>query len=71
MPVLMITGLEAVESINRANSAGATDCIAKPINYGLLGHRVRYLLRASDAINQLVNSERRVADAQRIASMGY
>ncbi len=71
VPVLMITGLEDVDSINSAYSAGATDFIAKPINYELLGHRVRYLLRASSAINQLVNSERRLADAQRIARMGY
>jgi len=71
VPVLMITGLEDVDSINSAYSAGATDFIAKPINYELLGHRVRYLLRASSAINQLINSERRLADAQRIARMGY
>ena len=71
VPVLMITGLEDVESINRAYSAGATDFIAKPINYGLLGHRVRYLLRASDAIDKLINSERRLADAQRISNIGY
>ncbi len=71
VPVLMITGLDDVESINRAYAAGATDFITKPINYALLGHRVRYLLRASEAINNLITSERRLANAQRIARMGY
>ncbi|MCP3871282.1 MAG: EAL domain-containing protein [Gammaproteobacteria bacterium] len=71
VPVLMITGLEDIDSINRAYSVGATDFIGKPINYPLLGHRVRYLLRASDAIKKLIGSERRLADAQRIARMGY
>lgn len=71
VPVLMITGLDDVDSINRAYAAGATDFITKPINYTLLGHRVRYLLRASEAINNLITSERRLANAQRIAKMGY
>jgi diguanylate cyclase (GGDEF)-like protein/PAS domain S-box-containing protein len=36
---------------------GATDFITKPINWVLLGHRVRYMLRASQAINELRRSE--------------
>ncbi|MGB5607296.1 MAG: EAL domain-containing protein [Gammaproteobacteria bacterium] len=71
VPVLMVTGLDDIDSINKAYGAGATDFIAKPINFALLGHRVRYLLRACDAINNLVTSERRLANAQRIAKMGY
>lgn len=71
VPVLMVTGLDDIDSINKAYSAGATDFIAKPINFPLLGHRIRYLLRASNAINKLVTSERRLANAQRIAKMGY
>jgi len=40
LPILMMTGLEDVESINQAYEAGATDFITKPLNTTLLGHRV-------------------------------
>ena len=46
LPVLMLTGLDDVDSINRAYEAGATDFYSKPINCAVLIHRVRYLLRA-------------------------
>ncbi len=70
-PILMMTGLDDHESIDRAFDAGATDFITKPINYPLLGHRVRYLLRASLAMNNLRESERRLAVAQQIARLGH
>jgi diguanylate cyclase len=60
IPVLMMTGLEDLESINRAFEAGATDFVTKPINIPLLGHRVRYMLRASNTTNRLLESERRL-----------
>lgn len=60
IPVLMMTGLEDMESINRAFEAGATDFITKPINIPLLGHRVRYMLRASHTTRRLAESERRL-----------
>jgi diguanylate cyclase len=60
IPVLMMTGLEDLESINRAFEAGATDFITKPINIPLLGHRVRYMLKANHTTKRLVESERRL-----------
>lgn len=60
IPILMMTGLEDLESINHAFEAGATDFITKPVNIPLLSHRVRYMLRASKTTNQLVESERRL-----------
>ena len=60
VPVLMMTGLEDLDSINHAFEAGATDFITKPINIPLLGHRVRYMLRASQTTQRLVESERRL-----------
>lgn len=48
-PILMVTGLEDVESIHRAFDAGATDFVTKPINWIIMSHRVRYMLRASEA----------------------
>ncbi|MCP4409337.1 MAG: EAL domain-containing protein [Gammaproteobacteria bacterium] len=47
--VLMMTGLEDIDSINRAYEVGATDFVTKPINYALLGHRLRYMLRSQQS----------------------
>ena len=60
IPVLMMTGLDDLESINRAYEAGATDFITKPINTVLLIHRLRYMLRASHTTWRLLESERRL-----------
>ncbi|MEY3219664.1 MAG: hypothetical protein RIT27_1021 [Pseudomonadota bacterium] len=70
VPILMATGLDDVESINKAYEAGATDFITKPITFPLLGHRVKYVLRASRAIERVGKSEARLAHAQSIAHLG-
>jgi len=46
-PVLMATGLEDEESIQTAFEVGATSFVQKPIQWSLLGHQVRYLLRTA------------------------
>jgi diguanylate cyclase (GGDEF)-like protein/PAS domain S-box-containing protein len=71
VPVLMMTGLDDADSINRAFEVGATDFITKPIAWPLLVHRVRYLLRANRAFLDLAQSEARLANAQRIAKLGH
>jgi diguanylate cyclase (GGDEF)-like protein/PAS domain S-box-containing protein len=70
MPVAMMTGLDDTHSIERAFEVGATDFITKPINWAVLQHRVRYMLRASTAINHLEQNQRRLSNAQRIGEMG-
>jgi diguanylate cyclase (GGDEF)-like protein/PAS domain S-box-containing protein len=70
VPVVMMTGLEDVKSIETAFEAGATDFITKPINWPILAHRVRYMLRASQAIDELKQNQRRLSNAQRIGDMG-
>jgi two-component system sensor histidine kinase/response regulator len=66
LPILMVTVLNDVASINRAYEVGATDFITKPIAWPILGHRLRYMLRASEAFCRLAHSEstllRRVAE---------
>jgi diguanylate cyclase (GGDEF)-like protein/PAS domain S-box-containing protein len=70
VPVLMLTGLDDLESINRAYEAGATDFISKPINWGILGHRVRYILRAAEAFEAVVENQALLSSAQRVARLG-
>ncbi len=50
VPIIMTTGVEDVSAIHRAYEVGATDFIMKPISWAVLAHRLRYILRASDAI---------------------
>lgn len=69
-PVVMVTGLDDVASINRAYDVGAVDFITKPINWAVLGHRVRYIVRASRAFNELRSSKDSLIKAQRIARLG-
>jgi diguanylate cyclase (GGDEF)-like protein len=70
VPVMMLTGLDDLESIQRAYDAGATDFMSKPINWLVLAHRVRYILRASSAFSGLRESQAQLAEAQRIARLG-
>ena len=71
IPVLMMTGLEGDSSIEKAYSVGATDFIAKPVNWLLLKQRIRFMLRATRAIKELAISESRLEKAQAIAHLGY
>ena len=47
LPIVMVTGMDDIASIEAAFDAGATDFIAKPLPWPLLAHRVRYVLRAT------------------------
>ncbi|MFL6676196.1 MAG: putative bifunctional diguanylate cyclase/phosphodiesterase [Massilia sp.] len=58
VPIIMVTGGDDIEAVTQAYEVGATDFVSKPINWPILGHRVLYVLRASDAIARL-----RIADA--------
>jgi diguanylate cyclase (GGDEF)-like protein len=53
LPIVMVTGMEDAASVEAAYRSGATDFIAKPINWGVLGHRVHFLLRAAWAATGL------------------
>jgi len=70
-PIMMMTGLDDTASINTAYDAGATDFVTKPINYGVLTHRVRYMLRAARVADELRRSETRLAKAQAMAKLGH
>ncbi len=62
VPVLMMTGLEDVESIDRAFTAGATDFISKPINWAVLKYRIKYMLRASTAFNDVILQQKQIQE---------
>jgi diguanylate cyclase (GGDEF)-like protein len=60
LPIVMVTGMDDVQSVDAAYRAGATDFIAKPISWALIGHRVRYLLRGYQIVRDLKAAEERI-----------
>lgn len=70
-PVVMLTGLNDGDSIRLAYEVGATDFITKPINHLLLVHRLRYLLRSRQTLEDLRHSRESLANAQRVAGLGH
>ncbi|MBV8580484.1 MAG: EAL domain-containing protein [Candidatus Eremiobacteraeota bacterium] len=58
VPILIATGLDDVESIERAYRLGATNFIEKPISWNTLAYDVRYAIR-----NAELEAELRVAHA--------
>jgi diguanylate cyclase (GGDEF)-like protein/PAS domain S-box-containing protein len=70
IPIIMVTGLDDLDSIDAAYQAGATDFITKPINWPLLRHRLQFVLRASRAHREVRASEQRYALAAKGANDG-
>ena len=59
--IVMMTDLDDLESLRFGYEAGATDFITKPVNSIILQHRIRYMLRAAEVMDELRSSERRIA----------
>jgi len=57
VPIVMVTGRDDIMAVDEAYQAGATDFIAKPINWPIFGHRVQYILRASHDYQALRHTE--------------
>tara|TARA_R110002153_G_scaffold19073_1_gene65871 strand:+ start:27081 stop:28850 length:1770 start_codon:yes stop_codon:yes gene_type:complete len=57
IPIIMVTGSDDLDSIHKSYAVGATDFIAKPIKWPILGERVKYILRASQAFADLVTQQ--------------
>lgn len=70
IPIVMMTSLDDMVSVNRSYESGATDFVTKPVNWNILGHRFRYILRASETLRQLRAGEARLERAQRMGNIG-
>jgi diguanylate cyclase (GGDEF)-like protein/PAS domain S-box-containing protein len=57
IPILMVTGLDDIESINRAYKVGASDFISKDLNWEVVSYHLKYMLRASRAFVKLGKSK--------------
>lgn len=60
-PIVMVTALHDDASIERAFKIGATDYITKPVQWSVLRHRLRRLLRtkeAEDSLHQVIEDQK-------------
>ncbi len=69
-PVLMITGLDDQDSIERAFEVGATDFLVKPLTWTLLAYRVKFMLRLSQ-IEQNTRDALHLAEAANRAKSSF
>lgn len=53
VPIVMVTGMDDVNSIEQAYAVGADDFIVKPLAWPVLGHRVFYYLKGSRALSEI------------------
>jgi len=70
VPIVVVTGVDDVESIERAYDCGATDFISKPIKWVVFRHRIQYILRSSKLMQSAQQNSNLLAEAQRVAKLG-
>ncbi|MGB0631611.1 MAG: hybrid sensor histidine kinase/response regulator [Alphaproteobacteria bacterium] len=68
-PVVIVTALEDLESIDTGFQAGASDFIGKPIVWPLLGYRLQFALRAAAMELDLVKARDEAEQASKAKSM--
>ena len=76
LPILLVTGLDDTDSIERAFEVGATAFLTKPLHAGLLGYHLKYMLRAARMESEIRESmriaqEASIAKSQFLANMGH
>ena len=71
LPVIMMTGHQDESAVERSFAARATDFVHKPLNWPVLLQRLQYIARSSQTLNDLYRTQKRLAEAQRIARIGH
>jgi len=76
VPVLIMTNLDDESAIAQAFAAGATDFLAKPINWRFIHHRLKFVVRIGQMERELRLAKERsdaanVAKANFMASMSH
>jgi len=63
LPIVMVTGRDDKAAVNHAFEAGATDFVAKPVNWSLLPHRLAYVVRNADREAKVLTLLEAIPDA--------
>lgn len=66
LPVVVVTGRDDVFAIDRAYEVGATSFVTKPVNWRLLGHQLRYVLRGARMEAEIRGARARAERADRL-----
>jgi len=70
VPIVILTVRDDIESIERAYEVGSTDFMSKPLNWIVLSHRIRYILRASESFLAIRSQQVRLDEVQQHARLG-
>ena len=70
VPIVVITGASEAEIIDRAFDSGATDFVHKPLDWQLIQHRVRFLMRANSAFKDLRHSQLQLERTRELGRLG-
>ena len=70
IPILILTSLDDIDSINQAYEVGATDFITKPINWVILVERIRFIMRTVQLMNTEKQLRRELVQAQKMEALG-
>jgi diguanylate cyclase (GGDEF)-like protein/PAS domain S-box-containing protein len=71
VPILMLTGLDDIESVEKSFDAGATDFVVKPVNLPIFKQRIRYGLKTRETDLKLYHQQLRQIHAHKVAKLGY
>ncbi len=71
IPIVMLTGVEDHDSIERIFAMGASDFIHKPIIWPLLVHRLRFVIRSHQLTHELRIKEERLRLSMLAARQGF
>ena len=71
LPIIILTGLDDIESIDKAFESGSTDFITKPLNWPLLLQRIRYSLRTRELFQELNDTQKKLSKVHSMARIGY
>lgn len=69
MPVLMITMMDDPESIQKAQEAGASDYLVKPIQWPLLMYRLQVLFRQKKLLKERKKVEGKLCQTHRLSAI--
>ncbi|MCF6204874.1 MAG: EAL domain-containing protein [Methylococcaceae bacterium] len=71
VPIIMLTALDDIESVEKSFDAGATDFVVKPVNLPIFKQRVRHGLKTHETDVALFNHQLRLVHAHKVARLGY
>ncbi|MFI3157613.1 MAG: EAL domain-containing protein [Methylococcaceae bacterium] len=71
IPVVMLTGVEDTDSIERVFAMGASDFIHKPILWPILAHRLHFVMRSHRLTHELLIKEERQRLSMLAAHQGF